>query len=159
MKKTIDFLIKNNNKFISLLDEQIKLEFDANIFEDQIVIDFIRFQKIKNEFISEYYKNKFEINDLKKILISLTDFKIPVSKNDCMTFDKAINLSNDDQFLKKLYSYLKNNEVNLEIMVDGEIYNVCISNKLFKNIEFNIIKFIEKKTKEDFEKFIYAKIK
>ncbi len=159
IKKTINFLIKNNNKFISLLDEQIKLEFDANIFEDQIVVDFIRFQKIKNEFISEYYKNKFEINDLKKVLTSLTDFRIPISKNDCMTFDKVINLANEDQFVKKLYSYLKNNELNLEIIVDNEIYNVCMSNKLFKDIEYNIIKFIEKKTKEDFEKFIYAKIK
>ena len=159
IKKTINFLIKNNNEFILILDKQIKLEFNEKIFEDQMVIDFIRFQKIKNEFISEYYNNKFEFNDLKTILASLKDFKIPISKNNCMTFDKVINLANEDQFIKKFYNNLKYNEDNLEIIVDGELYNVCMNDKLFKYIESNIIEFIENKTKEDFESFIYSKIK
>ena len=42
--------------------------------------------------------------------------------------------------------------------MNNELYEVCLNNKLFKDIESEIIKFIENKTKNDFDKFIYQKI-
>ena len=57
IKKTINFLTKNNPDFISTLDQNIKLEYNEEIFNNnQDLLNFIRFQKIRNEFISEYYK-------------------------------------------------------------------------------------------------------
>ena len=56
IKKTISFLIKNNPNFLSVLDKNIKLEYGNEIFDNQVVLDFVRFQKIRNEFIRIFSK-------------------------------------------------------------------------------------------------------
>ena len=42
--------------------------------------------------------------------------------------------------------------------IDDEFYDVCINNKIFRNLEGVIIKYIENKTEGEFNKFIYRKI-
>ena len=37
------------------LDKNIKSEFNKDIFNDQSILNFVRFQKIRNEFITEYF--------------------------------------------------------------------------------------------------------
>ena len=59
MKQTINFLLNNNNEFMIILDQNIKTEFGEKITKDQNFFNFIRFQKIRNEFISEYFQNNF----------------------------------------------------------------------------------------------------
>ena len=59
--KTISFLEINNPDFISILDQNIKLEYGDKIINNQELLNFIRFQKIRNEFISEYFQNIFSI--------------------------------------------------------------------------------------------------
>ena len=53
IKKTMNFLQKNNPNFLSNLDILIEKEYSKEIFNDQASLYFIRFQKIRNEFISE----------------------------------------------------------------------------------------------------------
>ena len=53
----------------------------------QIVRDFIRYYKIKNEFIYEFY-DKFNIEDLKNIFNSFEKIELPISKNNCLTIFK-----------------------------------------------------------------------
>ena len=43
-----------------ILDQNIKTEFGEKITEDQNFFNFIRFQKIRNEFISKYFQNNFD---------------------------------------------------------------------------------------------------
>ena len=66
-KRTINSLIKNNPEFISILDQNIKLEYGKDIFKNKSLLNFIRFQKIKNEFISDYFLNNFSTKDLEII--------------------------------------------------------------------------------------------
>jgi hypothetical protein len=56
MKQTINFLLKNNNEFMLILDQNIKTEFGEKITKNLNLLNFIRFQKIRNEFISEYFQ-------------------------------------------------------------------------------------------------------
>jgi hypothetical protein len=65
IKNTINFLEKNNPNYLSNLDILIEKEYTKEIFNDQVSLYFIRFQKIRNEFISEYFNNNFDIKDLK----------------------------------------------------------------------------------------------
>ena len=52
----------------------------------QIVRDFIRYYKIKNEFIYEFYDKRFNIEDLKNIFNSFEKIELPISKNNCLLF-------------------------------------------------------------------------
>ena len=158
IKKTINFLTKNNPDFISTLDQNIKLEYNKEILNNKDLLNFIRFQKIRNEFISEYYKNIFNIEDLKIIFSNFENLKLPVSKNNCLTIEKLHEVSNDKNFIESLLKNLRNKDQKSITLINDELYEVCLNKKLFINIESEIIKFIENKTKNDFDKFIYKKI-
>jgi len=157
IKNTINFLQNNNPNYLSNLDILIEKEYTKKIFNDQVSLYFIRFQKIRNEFISEYFNNEFDIKDLKNIFSNFDNLRIPISKNDCLTIEKLHDVRNDDQFVKSFFENLKNNQQNFEIAIDNEIYNACIDAKLFSNLENEIIKFIQNKTEKDFNEFIYGK--
>jgi len=157
IKNTINFLQNNNPNYLSNLDILIEKEYTKEIFNDQVSLYFIRFQKIRNEFISEYFNNNFDIKDLKNIFSNFDNLRIPISKNDCLTIEKLHDVRNNDQFIKSFFENLKKNQQNFEIAIDNEIYNTCINAKLFSNLEKEIIKFIQNKTEKDFNEFIYGK--
>ena len=156
-KNTINFLQNNNPNFLSNLDILIEKEYTKEISTDQDSFYYLRFQKIINEFISEYFNNNFDIKDLKNIFSNFDNLRIPISKNDCLTIEKLHDVRNDDQFVKSFFENLKKNQQNFEIAIDNEIYNTCINAKLFSNLEKEIIKFIQNKTEKDFNEFIYGK--
>jgi len=157
INKTINFLQKNNPNFLSNLDILIEKEYTKEIFNDQASLYFIRFQKIRNEFISEYFNNNFDIKDLENIFSNFDNLKIPISKNNCLTIEKLHDVRNNVQFVKSFFENLKKNQQNFEIVIDNEIYNACINKKLFSSLEIEIIKFIQDKTEKDFNEFIYGK--
>ena len=157
IKKTINFLIKNNSDFISALDQNIKLEYNKEIFNNQDLLNFIRFQKIRNEFISEYFQNIFSIEDLEIVITNFESLRLPISKNDCLTVEKLYDVSNDKIFIESFFKNLKNKSLKITTSINNELYDVCLNNKSFKNIESKIIKFIENRTENDFDRFVYRK--
>ena len=90
IKKTINKILIENPEFILSVDNKIKLEFGEKVFKDEILIYFLRFQNIRNEFITDYFKNKFYIEDLEIVFSSLTDLTLPISKNECLTIERCI---------------------------------------------------------------------
>ena len=158
MKQTINFLLIKNPEFMTILDQNIEIEFGNNILNEKILLNYVRFQKIRNEFIFEYFQNNFDIQDFEIIISNLDNLKIPISKNKCLTIEKLHNFKNDQNFSKNLYSSLKNRKKEFEILINNQLYDVCISDQLFNNIDNIIIKFIENKTEDNFNKFIYEKI-
>ena len=155
--KTIRFLKINNPDFISILDQNIKSEYGEKIFNNQNTLNFIRFQKVRNEFISEYFQNIFSIQDLEIIFTNFDSLKLPISKNNCLTIEKLYDLRNDKNFIESFFKKIKNKNIKITTFINEELYEVCLSDKLFNNIESEIIKFIESKTEDDFDKFIYRK--
>ena len=155
--KTIRFLKINNPDFISILDQNIKLEYGEKIFNNQETLNFIRFQKIRNEFISEYFQNIFSIQDLEIIFTNFDSLKLPISKNNCLTIEKLYDVSNDKNFIESFFKKIRKKNIKITTSINEELYEVCLSDKLFNNIESEIIKFIESKTEDDFDKFIYRK--
>ena len=155
--KTIRFLKINNPDFISILDQNIKLEYGEKIFNNQETLNFIRFQKIRNEFISEYFQNIFSIQDLEIIFTNFDSLKLPISKNNCLTIEKLYDLRNDKNFIESFFKKIRKKNIKITTSINEELYEVCLSDKLFNNIESEIIKFIESKTEDDFDNFIYRK--
>ena len=157
IKKTINFLVKNNPDFISVLDQNIKLEYNKEIINNQDLLNFIRFQKIRNEFISEYFQNIFSIEDLEIVISNFDSLRLPISKNDCLTVEKLYDVSNDKSFTESFFNSLKNKSQKITTSINNELYDVCLNKKSFKDIESEIIKFIENRTENDFDKFVYRK--
>ena len=157
IRKTIRFLKINNPDFISILDQNIKLEYGEKIFNNQETLNFIRFQKIRNEFISEYFQNIFSIQDLEIIFTNFDSLKLPISKNNCLTIEKLYDVRNDKNFIESFFKKIRKKNIKITTSINEELYEVCLSDKLFNNIESEIIKFIESKTEDDFDKFIYRK--
>ncbi len=158
IKNTINFLEKNNPDFISKLDENLKLQFKNIEFEKSIVKDYLRFQKIRNEFISDYFRNQFSINDLKLVFSTINQFELPISKNNCLTIEKIHKFNDDKNFLISFYNNFKEGKKNFKTKIENDLFDVCITNQQMKEIENEIIKFAEKKTQNDFQKFIYGKL-
>lgn len=156
-KKTINYLLKYNLKYISSLDQKILSEMGQEVINDKSLLNFMRFQRIRNEFISEYFQNEFNVDDLKIIFSSFGNLEIPLSKNNCLTIEKLYSINSDDFFINNFYENLKNNQRKFTTIINDELFGVCINNKLFRNIENEIIKYIEIKTKNKFDNFIYEK--
>ena len=158
IKNTINSLEKNNPDFISELDEILKLQFKNLEYETSIIKDFLRFQKIRNEFISDYFQNQFNIEDLETIFLSMNDIEFSISKNKCLTIEKIQKFNEDIYFLNNFYENFKEGRKNFKTKINNNIFDVCITNNQIKEIENEIIKFVEKKTQNNFQKFIYSKL-
>ena len=158
IKNTINFLKKNNPDFIKELDEILELQFKNIEFETSIIKDFLRFQKIRNEFISNYFQDQFNIEDLKIIFSSMNKIELAISKNNCLTIEKIQNFNGDRNFLISFYENFKEGKRNFKTKIKNELFDVCITDKQIKEIENVIIRFVEKKTQTDFQKFVYGKL-
>ena len=158
MKETIGFLLEYNAEFMQVLDQNIEKEFGNKIYNDKSLLNYVRFQKIRNEFISEYFQNNFSIQDLEIIFLNFDTFQIPISKNNCLTIDKFHTFNNDKNLIKNIFDILKNRERKFEIIIDNQTYHACINNKLYNDIEKQVVKHIENKTEKSFNEFIYSKI-
>ena len=158
IKNTINFLEKNNPDFVSELDEILKSQFKNIKFETSIIKDYLRFQKIRNEFISDYFQNQFDIEDLKTIFLLMNDMEFSISKNKCLTIEKIQKFNEDIYFLNNFYENFKKGKKNFKTKINNNIFDVCITNNQIKEIENEIIKFIEKKIQSDFQKLVYGKL-
>ena len=158
IKNTINFLKKNNPDFISEIDEILKLQFENIEFETSIIKDYLRFQKIRNEFISNYFQDQFNIEDLKIIFSSMNKIELAISKNNCLTIEKIQNFNGDRNFLISFYENFKEGKRNFKTKIKNELFDVCITDKQIKEIENIIIRFVEKKTQTDFQEFVYGKL-
>ena len=154
MKKTISFLKKNNPNFIYELDQKINSQVNKNNIS-KMQKDFFRFIGIRNEFLAEYFKNEFSQNDIIEIFNTFIELNLPISRNQCLTIEKIVNLKEERYFIDNFFKNLKNNTKDFKTQINDDIYNVCLDNKSFNEIENSIVKFIEKKTESNFNNFIY----
>ena len=62
------------------------------------------------------------------------------------------------KFFIKFFENLKNQKKDFKTTIDNIDYNVCISEKLFIQIESVVINYIRDKTQKEFDEFVYGKI-
>lgn len=157
IKKLIIDLEKNNNKFLKKIDKDIIDEIGEENIKSQTVFDIIRYFKTRNEFVINYFKNSFSKSDLENVFRSFENLNFPISNNNCLTMIKIIDLKNNEEFIDNFFTSIKKQSDIIRISNDNENYNVCI-NQLNRNIiDKEILKYIEFKTEDEFNKFLYAK--
>ena len=157
LKKAINQLEKKQPEALKNLDRLIIKEFGNNKFNNPINRDFLRYFKLRNEFIIQYFNNELKVDDIKFTLSSFSEFNIPLSNNGCKTINNYMDLKNNNEFIEILYENFKKKQRIFEIQVKNERFNVCINEKIFSTLEKNLINYIEIKTENSFKAFIYEK--
>ncbi len=155
----IKSLERNNKEFLNQIDNRILNDYRGISFDNLIAKNFFRFLKIRNEFTINYFQNELNVKELEDIFAELENLNLPVSKNDCLILEQLVDLKNNRYFIEDFYNNLKTNTNNFTVLINDEIYRVCIDKKKFRSIEELIINYIQIKTKDEFEYFVYGKSK
>ena len=159
IQNVIENLEQNNSLFIEKIDAELFLQFGREILEDQNVINFFRFSKIRDEFIINYFKNRLSASEIENEFKRLDSLKLPISLNNCLVIKEVIDLKENKEFINSFISNLKNSTKKFQVTINGIKHEVCLDNLTFNAIEQFIIKYIQTQTKEEFESFVYEKTK
>lgn len=157
IKKVIKDLNNNNPEFISKIDNEISRQYGSQSIEDTNLKEFLRFAKIRDEFIINYFQNKLEVSEIIKLFNSLENLNLPISDNDCLIINEVIDLKNNEDFAENLFLNLKNNSNEFTLIINKKKYKVCIDEVIFKSIENLVINYIQNQTDDEFKKFVYGK--
>ena len=155
----INHLEKNNKNFLDLIDSQISNQYGKEILEDINFRDFLRFSKVRDEFIINYFNNNLKTEEVLSVFKKLDNLELPISRNECMIIENTIDLKNNTDFIEIFLQNLKNNTRNFKIVISDFEYSICIDENNFKSLERLIIEYIETQTSEDFKVFVYGKTK
>ena len=155
-KNLIDQIKAQNIDYYEYLNSIINDNLNNKILS-QTEIYFYQNYFLRREFIIEYFKNNLSLADIEETLSNF-DLKIPVSLNDCVTITNTVNLQKNKEFIKFIYESIKNINANNEIIIQDNLYSICITNNINQLIEKNLIKTLEIKTEQSFKKFTYEKI-
>tara|TARA_X000000950_G_scaffold243492_1_gene298603 strand:- start:485 stop:1156 length:672 start_codon:yes stop_codon:yes gene_type:complete len=157
IKKVIKDLTDNNPDFIDKIDNEISRQYGKEISENSNLEEFLRFAKIRDEFILNYFQNKLEVSEIVSLFNSLDNLNLPISDSNCLIINEVIDLKNNKEFAESLFLNLKNNTNNFNVIINKKKYKVCIDEIKFKKLENVIIKYIQNQTKDEFTEFVYGK--
>jgi hypothetical protein len=156
-KKIINDLKNNNIQYLARIDQQILMEFGQDNFNNIFIRDFIRFKKIKDEFIFEYYNSSLDFIKFKNIVESLSELKLPISNNNCLTILDFIDLRNNASFQENYFNNLKNKTSVYTALINDQLFQVCVNNKIIQYIDKSIVEYIETQIQDSFNELIYGK--
>ena len=157
IKKVMKDLNNNNPKFIIKIDNEISRQYGSESLEDTNLKEFLRFAKIRDEFIINYFQNKLEVSEIINLFNSLENLNLPISDNNCLIINEVVDLKNNEEFAENLFLNLKNNSNEFTLIINKKKYKVCIDEVVFKSIENLVIKYIQNQTNDEFKKFVYGK--
>ena len=155
----INNLESNNPEFLNKVDSEILMRLGQNSFENDGIKNFLRFSRIRDEFIINYFQNKLELIELINLFKDLGSLELPISNNDCLIINETIDLKDNEKFVENFFNNLKNNTQNFQVMINNIEYKVCINELKYRNLENLIVEYIQIQTAEEFEKFVYEKSK
>ena len=156
-KKVIKNLETNNIQYLARIDQEILMEFGQDNFDNIFIRDFIRFKKLKDEFIFEYYNNELDLAKFRNIIENISELKLPISNNNCLTIIDFVDLKSNKNFQENYFYNLKNKTSNYAVIINDQQFQVCMNNKIIQDIDRMIVKYIEKQIEGSFNILIYGK--
>ena len=153
----INNLESNNPEFLNKVDSEILMRLGQSSFENDGIKNFLRFSRIRDEFIINYFQNKLELIELNNLFKNLDSLELPISNNNCLIINEILDLKDNEKFVENFYKNIKNNTQDFQITINDIKYNVCINELIYRNIENLIVEYIQIQTAKEFEKFVYEK--
>ena len=141
------------------IDTDISIRFGENLVKNEGVKNFLRFSRIRDEFLINYFQNELNLTEMSNIFKELSSLNLPISIDDCLIIKDIIDLKDNEEFIKNFYNNLKNNTQEFQITINNVKYKVCINESTYTTIKNLIVEYIKIQTSEEFEKFVYAKTK
>ena len=71
-----------NKEFLNQIDSQILEQYGGETFNDISFRDFLRFSKIRDEFIINYFNNNLRTDEIINLFGKLESLKLPISTNE-----------------------------------------------------------------------------
>ncbi len=157
INKLVKYLEANNPEFLKKIDSEILIRLGQGSYENEGIKNFLRFSRIRDEFIINYFQNKLELIELNNLFKNLDSLELPISNNNCLIINEIVDLKDNEKFVENFYKNLKNNTQDFQITINDIKYKVCINELIYRNIENLIVEYIQIQTAKEFEKFVYEK--
>ena len=154
-KKVLKKFLESQKEYIDNLDSQIIEQNGEEILNNRTKLNFLRYVKIQNDVIYDYFNTEFKIEDLEIILKEFTEIKLAISNNNCLTILKQQDFKNDINFINNLFNELKNISRDYNFKIGDKNYEICINDKFYQIINKKITRYIELKTEYKMKNFAY----
>ena len=159
INNVIQHLEINNVEFIDKIDKEISIRYGQNALKEDGTRNFLRFSRIRDEFIINYFQNKLNLIELKDIFNQFDSLDLPISIDNCLIIKEVLDLKDNEEFIENFYNNLKKNTSEFGITINKIKFKVCINQSTYQTIEKLIVEYIQIKTAEEFETFVYEKTK
>ena len=159
INNVIQHLEVNNAEFINKIDAEILMRYGQNSLKEEGTRNFLRFARIRDEFIINYFQNKLNLIELNNIFNQLDSLDLPISIDNCLIIKEVLDLKDNEEFIESFFNNLKKNTREFRITINKIPFKVCINEAMYQTIEKLIVEYIQIKTADEFETFVYEKTK
>ena len=159
INNVIQHLEINNPEFIDNIDTEISMRYGENSVKEDGTRNFLRFSRIRDEFIINYFQNKLNLIELNNVFNQFDSLDLPISVDNCLIIKEVLDLKDNEEFIESFFNNLKNNTRELRITINKIPFKVCINEAMYQTIEKLIVEYIQIKTADEFETFVYEKTK
>jgi len=159
INNVIQHLEINNPEFIDKIDTEISMRYGENSVKEDGTRNFLRFSRIRNEFIINYFQNKLNLIELNNVFNQFDSLDLPISVDNCLIIKEVLDLKDNKEFIESFFNNLKENTREFKITINKIPFKVCINEAMYQTIEKLIVEYIQIKTADEFETFVYEKTK
>ena len=159
INNVIQHLEINNAEFVDKIDTEISMRYGENYLKEDGTRNFLRFSRIRDEFIINYFQNKLNLIELNNIFNQFDSLDLPISIDNCLIIKEVVDLKDNEEFIESFFNNLKKNTREFGITINNIPFKVCINEATYQTIENLIVEYIQIKTADQFETFVYEKTK
>lgn len=143
--KIVSQVVSKNPDLINLIDNNLLSQIGEKNFENQIIKNYFRYKKIKNLYISQYIKDQFDTDELRVSLNEFKELNIPISKNNCNTYDQFYNFKDNNDFFVFLLEKFKKDTNDFVFTIEGITYQACIDDTILNSLQSNVYLYLNQK--------------
>lgn len=159
INNVIQNLELNNAEFIDKIDSEISIRYGESSLKEDGTKNFLRFSRIRDEFIINYFQNELNLIELNNIFNQFDNLDLPISIDNCLIIKEVLNLKDNEEFTESFFNNLKKNTREFRVTINKVPFKVCINEEMYQTIEKIIVEYIQIKTADEFEAFVYEKTK
>ena len=159
INNVIQNLELNNAEFIDKIDTENSIRYGESSLEEDGTKNFLRFSRIRDEFIINYFQNELNLIELNNLFNQFDNLDLPISIDNCLIIKEVLDLKDNEEFIESFFNNLKKNTREFRITINKIPFKVCINEEMYQTIEKIIIEYIQIKTADEFETFVYEKTK
>ena len=106
INNVIQHLEINNAEFVDKIDTEISMRYGENYLKEDGTRNFLRFSRIRDEFIINYFQNKLNLIELNNIFNQFDSLDLPISIDNCLIIKEVVDLKDNEEFIESFFNNL-----------------------------------------------------